>query len=128
MAGWSTNATKRKVIAAYWIKYVLPHFAVLFGLPSLLMFLMPAHFNVLFLAVVFVAGLVTFPVMLLFLYWPSFHNNFLPYLETVKENFESNHLEQVEKCRQAQLSNFSLALFFYAISKTNSLRSVQCND
>lgn len=128
MASWSTKATKQKVVAAYWIKYVLLHFAVLFGLPALLMFLLPAHFNILFLAVVFAAGLITFPVMLLFLYWPGFHSNFLPYLETVKESFENNHLEQIEKCRQVQLPNFSLALFFYAITKTNSLKFVQCND
>lgn len=31
---WSTNATKQKVMAAYWTKDVLAHFAVLFGLPA----------------------------------------------------------------------------------------------
>jgi len=64
----------------------------------------------------------------LFHYWPGFHNNFLPYLETVQQTFENNQLEQQEKCRQAQLSNFSLALFFYVISKINSFKSPQCND
>jgi len=66
--------------------------------------------------------------MLLFHYWPGFHNRFLPYLETVKETFEKSQLKQVDKCRQAQLSNFSLALFFYVVSKINSLKPLQCND
>jgi len=66
--------------------------------------------------------------MLLFHYWPGFHNKFLPYLETVKEAFEKSQLEQAEKCRQAQLSNFALALFFYVVSKINSFRPLQCND
>ncbi len=125
---WSTNATKQKVIAAYWTKDVLAHFAVLFGLPALLIFLIPAYFNFAFLPAVFVAALVTFPVMLLFHYLPGFHNRFLPHLETIKETFEKSQFEQVEKCRQAQLSNFSLALFFYVVSKLNSLKPLQCND
>jgi len=128
IAGWSTNATKQKVIAAYWIKDVLAHFAVLFGLPALLMFLIPAYFKFEFLPAIFIACLVTFPVMLLFHYWPGFHNKFLPHLETVKETFDNSQLEQVEKCRQAQLGNFSLALFFYVVSKINSLKPLQCND
>jgi hypothetical protein len=128
IANWSTNATKQKVIASYWTKDVLSHFAVLFGLPALLMFLKPAYFNFEFLPAIFVAALITFPVMLLFHYWPGFHNRFLPYLETVKETFENSQREQVEKCRQAQLANFSLALFFYVVSKINSLKLVQCND
>jgi len=115
-------------MAAYWTKDVLLHFASVFGLPALLMFLTPAYFNFEFIPAVFVAGVVTFPVMLLFHYLPCFHNRFLPYLETVKETFENSQREQVEKCRQAQLSNFSLALFFYVISKINSLKPVQCND
>jgi len=128
IAAWSTKATKQKVIAAYWTKDVLAHFAFVFGLPTFLMFFTPAYLHFAFLPAVFIAGIVTFPVMLLFHYWPGFHNSFLPYLETVKETFEKSQLEQVDKCRQAQLSNFSLALFFYVVSKINSLKSLQCND
>ncbi len=128
IAAWSTNSTKQKVMAAYWTKDVLVHFAFVFGLPALLMFFTPAYFNFEFIPAVFVAGLVTFPVMFLFHYWPGFHNRFLPYLETVKETFEKSQLEQMEKCRQSQLSNFSLALFFLVISKINFLKPLQCND
>ena len=128
IAAWSTNSTRQKVIAAYWSKDVLAHFGFVFGLPALLMFLTPAYFNFTFLPAVFVAGLVTFPVMFLFHYLPGFHNKFLPHVETVKETFERSQREQVEKCRQAQLSNFSLALFFLVISKINSLKPLQCND
>jgi hypothetical protein len=34
----------------------------------------------------------------------------------------------LEKCRQAQLSNFALALVFYVFDKTAGMNSLQCND
>lgn len=81
-----------------------------------------------FLSVVFVVGLICFPVLLLFTYLPTFYYQFLPHLETIKENFERKQFEQVEKCRQAQLSNFSLSLFYYALAKTNNLGAMQADD
>lgn len=108
---WSTSSTRQKVIATYWLKYVLGHFAVVFGLPGIVMFLIFSNFELIYLPVIFVTGLVTYPVLLLFHVWPGFHNNFLPQLETIKESYERKQLEQQEKCRQAQLSNFSITLF-----------------
>lgn len=81
-----------------------------------------------YLSVVFVVALICFPVLLLFTYLPSFYYQFLPHLETIKENFERKQFEQVEKCRQAQLSNFSLSLFFYVLAKINNLNAIQPND
>lgn len=34
----------------------------------------------------------------------------------------------IEKCRQAQLSNFSLVLVFYALDKSAGMNTLQCND
>src|ERR1044071_6591309 len=75
-----------------------------------------------------VVGAVVFAVFFLFRYWPVFADTFLPHVETIKEAFEHKQLEQQEKCRQAQLSNLSLVLFFYAFTKTSNLETIQCND
>jgi hypothetical protein len=128
ISGWSTNATRQKVIANYWFTNVLAHFAFLLVVPSLCMFLFFPGTELSYLFVVSFAGLVCFPVLMIFHYWPLFYNYFLPQLETIKETYERKQVEQLEKCRQAQLSNFSLALFFYSISKTNHLDPLQCND
>lgn len=52
----------------------------------------------------------------------------MPRLETVKEAYERKQIEQLEKCRQAQLSNFALALVFYVFDKTSGMNRLQCND
>lgn len=52
----------------------------------------------------------------------------MPRLETVKEAYEHKQTEQLEKCRQAQLSNFSLALFFYVLADINGLNPLACDD
>ena len=52
----------------------------------------------------------------------------MPRLETVKEAYERKQNEEFEKCRQAQLSNFSLALFFFVLTKTNSLKPLSCDE
>jgi hypothetical protein len=52
----------------------------------------------------------------------------LPRLETVKEAYERKQIEHLEKCRQAQLSNFALALVFYVFDKTCGINTLQCND
>lgn len=126
--GWSTNATRQKMIAIYWLNHVLRHFAFLVGVPALLVLLMRSDFDFSYLSVVFLAGLISFPILLLFHYWPNYSYDFLPKLETVKESYECKQIEQLEKCRQAQLSNFALSLVFYVFDKTSSINTLQCND
>ena len=46
----------------------------------------------------------------------------------IKENLEAQQNEKLEKCRQAQLSNFALSLIFYVFDKTSTINSLQCND
>ncbi len=33
MSGWSTSATRQKLISHYWFTYVMRHFALMLGLP-----------------------------------------------------------------------------------------------
>jgi hypothetical protein len=49
-------------------------------------------------------------------------------VETVKEEYERKVVEQLEKCRQAQLSNFAFSLVFYVFDKTSGINALQCND
>src|SRR3954454_21571020 len=78
---WSTNATRRKLIGRYWFELVLCHFVVLFGLPSILSLASLAHFDVRYLGIVFLTGVISFSTLLAFLYWPKYYNFFLPHLE-----------------------------------------------
>ena len=76
----------------------------------------------------FLGGLFVLPVLVISYYWPHYSYNFLPKLEMVKESFEESQNDKMEKCRQAQLSNFALALVFYVIDKTSAINTLQCND
>lgn len=127
---WSTKATRQQLVAYYWSTHVIGHFAVLFGLPAGILFLIFGGFSQpgVFLVNVFVAAPIVYLGLYLFQYRPEFNSTYLPRLETVKEAYEKKQLEQFEKCRQAQLSNFSLALFFYVLTKTNSLNQISCDD
>ena len=127
--GWSTTATRQKLISNYWFTYVAGHFAIMFGLAVLVIFLWSAfQQSDFYLFSVLIAGLLSFPVLYLFHYQPYFSSIFLPLLETIKETFEHKQIEQLEKCRQAQLSNFALVLLFYVFDKTAGMNRLQCND
>jgi len=94
----------------------------------LLVLLYSAHFDRFYLSAVFVTGIITFPVLLLFQYLPFYYTDFLPGLETVKETYERKQLEQLEKCKRAQLSNPALVLIYYVFNKVSGINSLQCND
>lgn len=127
---WSTTATRQKLIAEYWYTYVIGHFAVLFALPALVITVIAGGLTQLpqYLASFIIAGLVSFLVLYVAIYRHYFTAFYLPLVETVKEEYECKTLEQLEKCRQAQLSNFALTLVFYAYDKASGANSLQCND
>lgn len=126
---WSTNATRQQLISNYWYTYVLGHFTILFSLSvGIILILGENKQHDVFIASLFFACPLAYLVLYLFQYRPKFNSTYLPLLETVKEAYEKKQLEQVEKCRQTQLSNFSLALFFYVLTKTNNLNQISCDD
>ncbi|MES1249489.1 MAG: hypothetical protein ABUL46_02330, partial [Chitinophaga rupis] len=85
ISGWSTTATRQKLISNYWFTYVAGHFAMMFGLPVLVIFLWHGFGQSNFyLLSVLIAGLLSYPVLYLFHYRPYFSSVFLPRLETVK--------------------------------------------
>jgi hypothetical protein len=128
--GWSTTATRQKLISKYWFSHVIGHFSIIFGFPVVIFFFLHFSFEQteLYLLSVFIAGLLSYSVLYLFHYRPYFSSIFLPRLETIKEAYERKQMEQLGKCRQAQLSNFALALIFYVFDKTSGMNTLQCND
>lgn len=126
---WSTNSTRQQLISHYWYTYVLGHFTILFILSvGINLILRENKQHDVFIASLFFFCPLAYLGLYLFQYRPKFNSTYLPLLETVKEEYEKKQLEQVEKCRLAQLSNFSLALFFYVLTKTNNLNQISCDD
>lgn len=127
----STTATRQRLIAKYWYNHVSRHYAYLLLLPLVCTAVISFQINQpakYFLVGVFIAGLLSYLHMHFFLYRPQYLSTYLPRLETVKESYEQKQLEQVEKCRQAQLSNLALTFVIYAFDKTSGMNSLQCND
>lgn len=88
MPGWSATATRQKLISTYWFTYVAGHYTLMLGLPGIVIFLASGSFEQGYLLSVFMAGLLSFPVLYLFLYRPNFGSIYLPRLETIKEAYE----------------------------------------
>jgi hypothetical protein len=126
--GWSTSATRQKLISSYWFTNVIGHFSVILGITAIVIFLSTASFEQRYLLSIFMAGLLSFTVMYFFLYRPYFGSVYLPRLETVKEAYERKEFENLEKCRKAQLSNQALCLIFYVLDKTSGINAIQAND
>ncbi|MEP6727289.1 MAG: hypothetical protein ABJC98_15830 [Bacteroidota bacterium] len=125
---WSTTSTRQKLIATFWLSHVLKHFLFLFILSDLFVFVANRQAISFLLPGTLLGSLLVMPVLLLFHYVPSYSYDFLPNLEMVKESFEESQNDKMEKCRQAQLSNFALALVFYVIDKTSAINTLQCTD
>jgi hypothetical protein len=128
MPGWSTAATKEKLISNYWFTNVIGHFSVILGTTATAIVLSAARFEQRHLLSIIMAGLLCFTVMYFFLYRPYFGSVYLPRLETVKETYECKEFENLEKCRKAQLSNQALCLIFYVLDKTSGINVMQPND
>jgi hypothetical protein len=126
--GWSTSATRQKLISSYWFTNVVGHFSLILVFPAVIIFLSTAGLEQRYLLSIILAGLLSFTVMYFFLYRPYFGSVYLPKLETVKENYERKEFENLEKCRKAQLSNQALCLIFYVFDKTSGINAVQPND
>lgn len=127
---WSTVATRQQLISSYWSSLVTGHFAVFFGGSAGISFLILGGFYQpgLFLATMFIVCPIVYLGFYIFQYRPKFNSIYLPRLEPVKELYEKRQIDQFEKCRQAQLSNFSLTLFFCVLTKTNDFKSISCDD
>lgn len=127
---WSSAATRQHLISEYWFTYVTGHYSLIFGLPALIFFFIWAGFMDIngYLGAMLVAGPLSYFVLYLFHYRPTFCATFLPKLETAKDAYDRKQHNQSEKCRKAQLSNFALTLVFYAFEKSCGMNTLLCND
>lgn len=110
-ADWSINATKRKIIGAFWLKILLNHFCVLI-LSGILIVLMInwkqlGGINI-FLLLPF--SFIVFAVLFLTMYWPTYQLEFLPHLETAIEVYKGQQLEGIQQCKKQQYSVVTLML------------------
>jgi hypothetical protein len=151
---WAYGSTKEKLIAAYWYTYVLSHFALIIGVPVLILGPIISGLNSHYLFIVLIVLSFTFLVLLVGNYWPFFRSQFLPKLEAVVSDYNGEHQrgiirefrqeqeritahfqeqslmqqEGAKKCRQAQLSNLALTLVYYVLSKAAGIDEMHCDD
>ncbi|MEP7277418.1 MAG: hypothetical protein ABI813_02135 [Bacteroidota bacterium] len=126
--GWGATATRQKLISDYWFIHVARHFALMFGFSTGISLGIHGSFENQYLLSVLVAGILCYPVLYFFHYRPYFSATFLPRLETIKEAYERRELEQMEKCRKAQLPNPTLIMIHYAIDKASGINAMQLNE
>jgi len=86
---WSPTATRQKMIAEFWFSHVLVHFLAVIGLAVLLSWTMFSPFHSGYWLTVLLVALVSFPVLLIGNYSPSFLFCFLPNLETVVNRYRN---------------------------------------
>ncbi len=126
--GWSTKATRQKLIAGYWFSDVLIHFSFLFGISLLIAISVYGKLDIHQVPGILLTGMLALFVLVLFNYWPIFTAYYLPELETAKEKYDYGQVEQQDKCRKAQLSNLALTLVFYVFDKTSAINTLQSTD
>lgn len=85
---WSTQSTRQKLVSRYWFTDVCGHFVALICLPLLMTLAIEHTFNSHVLAVLFLAAILSFLIMLFTHYLPGFTREFLPNLETVKNDHD----------------------------------------
>src|ERR1035438_8745552 len=126
---WSLDATRKKVIADFWVKQVFLHFSIILGITTLI--LMPFFSNLpTVLVSVFIAGSVSLTTIFFFNYLPSYYSDFLPKLDTIIAEQEKlqQAADEMKKCKRTQFPIPALTIIYYIFSKTSSTPLLACND
>jgi hypothetical protein len=126
---WSLQATRKKVISQFWFRKALQHFVVIMMVSGagLLLFYRQWTFP---LTAVFLATFISFIVLLMFNYAPTFYNNFLPILDTIiyeQERF-INAADESKKCKRTQFSIPTLTVIIYVFAKMSNMPLPAAND
>ncbi len=124
---WSTAATRHKMVSEYWFDSVIKHFLILLGLALLTILVVTHDFRISIVGLL-LAGLTSFSILYFFHYKPLYFSIFLPGLETAKEEYEQKFREQLSKCRQAQLLNFTLVLIYYVFAQCLEISIHSCDE
>jgi len=126
---WSLLATRKKIIASFWFRHVPLHFLSIIGATMLLTlpFFYDKH---LFYLCFLIAMLISFAVLFLFNYFPSYYSTLLPMLDNIINEQEKTLAteEETKKCRRTQFSGPTLIVIYYALFKIGSIPLLPCND
>jgi hypothetical protein len=101
----STEVSRQKLISAYWFNQVAGHFAFIVGISVLLSVLLFRRLAYAQPGPVLIAALVSFPILLLFHYWPSFSSQFLPKLEMIISGYKHEKQEKIIQQLKQELKN-----------------------
>lgn len=107
---WSLSATRRKLVAGFWLETLSCHFIPIwiYSVVLVLLFL-PATFSS-SLPVFFVSGIAVYLLLLPTLYLPVFHFDFLPSIDNYIEYQKNELLSGVQKCKKEQYPVLTLLL------------------
>lgn len=101
---WDALFTRQRLIASYWFKHVLRHFAAIILLSSLLLWPYTEHYGFAYLGICFLVSLICFPVLALITYLPTFSYQFLPRLEVIVAGYQKVQQEQKNRMLQEALT------------------------
>ncbi len=116
---WTLPATKRRLISSFWFKNVLlDNFLTL----ALLGILLTWTFHISrpienLLIPALPASILAFAVLFASLYYPAYHNDFLPQLENWIENHKGLETEGIQACKKQQHSVVALMLIEITIQQ-----------
>jgi hypothetical protein len=127
---WSFNATRRKVIAAFWFKQVFGHFSVILAIGVLFALIQFGGNWHPLLMPLFLAGIISFIAITAFSYWPIYFADFLPQLDTIiaEEQKAKEAEEEIKKCKRTQFSIPSLVIIYYVYTQVGKMSLLPVND
>ncbi|WP_212005288.1 hypothetical protein [Chitinophaga sp. HK235] len=126
-ASWPAEATRSQLINGYWSN-ALWHYLLLFVLADVAVLFYSGQFNMMYMLAGVTSGMAAYIPLYFLVYRPIFTGEFLPKLETAIAVYEGRERAWMEKCKQDQLSNRALILFFYAFDKTSKANYLTPSD
>ena len=127
-SSWSINASRRKMAAAYWLKTLLNHFAVLLGLAMVVECIVSGFQLAAILKSVFPASVVVFLCLFLTMYGPVYHFEFLPHLDACVDNYRQQQMEGIQQCKKQQYSVLSLMLVQNVLQELSGIKPTPINN
>ncbi len=126
---WSLSATRRRLVAGYWLKILEKHFSIILSAGILIMFLLNlSHPGGNILIPLLPASLIVFLTLFFTMYWPVYYLEFLPQLDSCVESYNSGKLEGIQKCKKLQYPVLTLMLIHYGYQQLVGIETSQINE
>lgn len=127
--GWSLSATRRKLIAGYWLKILERHFSVILSAGILITFLVTLfHPSGNILISLLPTSLIVFLILFFTMYWPIFHLEFLPQLDNCVQSYSYEKIQAIQECKKLQYHVLTLMLIHYCYQQMAGIKTGQIND